>query len=41
MNSGLPEQTIRNHFGDYDAFIRKPFSVDELLPVMHRLLSQD
>ena len=38
LNSGLPEAAIREHFGGYDAFLRKPFNVDLALQTIARLL---
>lgn len=38
MSSGTSEATVRENFSDYDAFLRKPYGVDELLGVVRRLL---
>ena len=38
MNSSLPEEAVRKHFSDYDAFLRKPYGIDEALRVIARLL---
>jgi CheY-like chemotaxis protein len=38
MNSSLPEESIREHFGKYDAFLRKPYNVDAALTLIARLL---
>ena len=38
LNSGLPEAAIREHFGGYDAFLRKPYGIDDALRVIARLL---
>lgn len=38
MTSSLEEDAVREYFDGYDAFLRKPFSVDALLAVIHRLL---
>ena len=40
MNSSLPEDAVRQRFTDYDAFLRKPYSVDTVLEVIARLLSE-
>lgn len=37
MNSSLGEAVIRNYFDDYDAFLQKPFDVQNLLQVIERL----
>jgi CheY-like chemotaxis protein len=34
LNSGLPESAIRDHFDQYDAFLRKPFKVEMLLTLV-------
>lgn len=39
MSSGTSEAIVRRDFSDYDAFLRKPYKVDELLSVIHRLLA--
>lgn len=38
MNSSLPEDTVRQHFGKYDAFLRKPYNVDVALKLIAALL---
>ena len=38
MNSSLPEEAVRKHFDGYDAFLRKPYGIDEALRVIARLL---
>ena len=35
--SGAPESAIRAYEAHYDAFLRKPFSLDEFLRVLQRL----
>jgi CheY-like chemotaxis protein len=39
MNSSLTESSIHSYFPGYDAFIRKPYSFDDLLTTVHTLLS--
>ena len=39
MNSSLPEDAVRQHFEKYDAFLRKPYNVDEALGLIARLLA--
>jgi CheY-like chemotaxis protein len=39
MNSSLEEDTVRDYFSGYDAFLRKPFNVDLALQTIARLLS--
>ncbi|RZI86360.1 MAG: response regulator [Rubrivivax sp.] len=39
MNSSLPEPTVSARFGRYDAFLRKPYSIDTALAVIAQLLS--
>lgn len=39
MNSSLNEAGVREYFSDYDAFLRKPFGLDELLRIVARLLA--
>lgn len=39
INSGLPEATVREQFDGYDAFLRKPYTVDALLALVKRLLA--
>jgi CheY-like chemotaxis protein len=38
MSSSLPEEAVRKHFADYDAFLRKPFGIDEALRAIAVLL---
>ena len=38
MNSSLEEDTVREYFAGYDAFLRKPFNVDLALQTIARLL---
>ena len=38
MNSSLPEEAVRKQFSDYDAFLRKPYGIDDALRVIARLL---
>lgn len=38
MNSSLPEQAVRERFDGYDAFMRKPFNIDEALGLIAKLL---
>ena len=38
MNSSLPEESVRQHFGKYDAFLRKPYNVDVALKLIASLL---
>ncbi|MDB5987959.1 MAG: response regulator [Nevskia sp.] len=38
MNSALGEQAVREHFTDYDAFLRKPYTIDKVLGAIHSLL---
>jgi CheY-like chemotaxis protein len=40
MNSGLTEAAVRARFADYDAFLRKPFSFDDLLRVVRNLTGE-
>ena len=40
LNSGQPESAIREHFEDYDAFLRKPFKVETLLELVERLVDR-
>ncbi len=39
MNSGTSEATVRADFSGYDAFLRKPFKIDELLSMVRDLLA--
>ena len=38
MSSSLPEDAVRQHFGKYDAFLRKPYNVDVALKLIADLL---
>ncbi|WP_293394873.1 response regulator [Nevskia sp.] len=38
MNSGTSEDMVRQNFTGYDAFLRKPYKIDELLSVVRNLL---
>ena len=38
MNSSLPESAVRERFGDYDCFMRKPYDIDEALVQIRQLL---
>ena len=38
LNSGLPEQAIRDRFDGYDAFLRKPFKVERLLELVREFV---
>ncbi len=38
MNSSLSEAAVREHFADYDHFLRKPYNIDAALDVIARLL---
>lgn len=40
MTSSLNEASVREYFPDYDAFLRKPFSFDDALKVIRRLLEK-
>lgn len=39
MNSSLQESAVRMRFDGYDAFIRKPFNIEEALALIARLLA--
>jgi CheY-like chemotaxis protein len=39
MNSSLEEDTVREYFCGYDAFLRKPYNVDLALQTIARLLA--
>ena len=41
MNSGLSEASVRAYFTGYDAFLRKPYPLDDVLAAIHRLLGDD
>lgn len=38
MNSSMPEEAVRQHFRNYDAFLRKPYNVDVALRLIAGLL---
>jgi len=38
MNSGLPEEAVREHFCKYDAYLRKPYNIDAALKLIASLL---
>lgn len=38
MNSGLAEPAVRERFDGYDAFLRKPYNLDQLLELVKRLV---
>jgi two-component system response regulator MprA len=38
MMSGIPESMVKRRCRGYDAFLRKPFSLDDLLATLQRLL---
>ncbi|HET9644556.1 MAG TPA: response regulator [Burkholderiaceae bacterium] len=38
MNSSLHEEAVREHFADYDYFLRKPYDIGEALEAIARLL---
>lgn len=38
MSSSLTEEAVREHFGGYDHFLRKPYNIDVALDVIGRLL---
>jgi CheY-like chemotaxis protein len=40
LNSGLPEAAIRDQFGSYDAFLRKPFKVGRLLELVQQFIGR-
>jgi CheY-like chemotaxis protein len=40
MNSSLHEEALREHFADYDRFLRKPYNIDEALAAIARLLQK-
>lgn len=39
MNSSLEEDTVREFFSGYDAFLRKPYNVDAALETIARLVA--
>lgn len=38
MHSCLPESALTGHFGEYDAFLRKPYDVDVALRLIQNLI---
>ena len=40
MNSSLPEEAVLQHFGKYDAFLRKPYNIDVALKLIAALLKE-
>lgn len=40
MNSSLPEAAVRPHFDGYDAFLRKPYNIDQALKLIRELLGE-
>jgi CheY-like chemotaxis protein len=38
MNSSLREDAVREHFADYDGYLRKPYQIEQALDVIRRLL---
>lgn len=40
MHSSMSEQNVRTYFADYDAFLRKPCSFDDILAVVRQLLAR-
>ena len=38
MNSSMSEQAVRQHFDGYDAFLRKPYNVEQALQLIRQLL---
>lgn len=40
LNSGLPENAIREQFDGYDAFLRKPFKVEALLQLVRQFIGR-
>jgi CheY-like chemotaxis protein len=40
MHSSMSEQNVRGYFADYDAFLRKPCSFDDILAVVKQLLGR-
>lgn len=41
MMSGIPESMVKRKSRGYDAFLRKPFSLDELMSAVNRLLQRN
>jgi len=40
LDSGLPENAIREQFDGYDAFLRKPFKVEALLQLVRQFIGR-
>jgi len=40
MNSALGEHSLRQHFEAYDAFLRKPYTIDKVLSAIRALLGE-
>lgn len=40
MNSGAAEASVREQFADYDAFLRKPYTIDKALKIVRELLRE-
>jgi CheY-like chemotaxis protein len=40
MSSSLSEAGVREYFSDFDAFLRKPFSIDAVLHLVRNLLGE-
>ena len=40
MNSSLPEELVRRHFSNYDAYLRKPYNVDVALQLIASLVAE-
>ncbi len=38
MNSALGEGAVREHFAGYDAFLRKPYTIDKIIDAIRGLL---
>lgn len=38
FNTGLPESMVQQHFQGYDAFLRKPYDIDEALTLIRELI---
>ncbi|MHB1121374.1 MAG: hypothetical protein ACYC0T_01460 [Ramlibacter sp.] len=41
VDQRVPETALRSYEPAYDAFLRKPFGLDELLDTLHRLQVAD
>jgi CheY-like chemotaxis protein len=41
MMSAVSENLVRERFADYAAFLRKPFRIEELIELVHRVLPAD